>query len=52
VIEAIEAVDRTFALGVQWHPEYGIGELDDLVWRPFVSAANKFHLNEPMLGRG
>ncbi|MFB6419000.1 gamma-glutamyl-gamma-aminobutyrate hydrolase family protein [Bradyrhizobium tunisiense] len=51
VIEAIEAVDRTFAVGVQWHPEYGLGELDSLVWQRFVSAAKNFHLNKPMLGR-
>ena len=26
LIEAIEAVDKTFMLGVQWHPEFFLGE--------------------------
>lgn len=26
LVEAIEAVDRTFMLGVQWHPEFFLGE--------------------------
>jgi len=52
VIEGIEAVDHAFAVGVQWHPEYSVSELDDLVWKHFVSAAKNYHLNRPMLGRG
>lgn len=26
LIEAIEAIDKTFMLGVQWHPEFFLGE--------------------------
>lgn len=31
VVEAVEAVDHPFALGVQWHPEWLIGRQDEAV---------------------
>ena len=39
VIEGIEAPGRRFCLGVQWHPEFGITEADDRIFRAFVDAA-------------
>ncbi|WP_456679945.1 gamma-glutamyl-gamma-aminobutyrate hydrolase family protein [Bradyrhizobium sp. USDA 3311] len=50
VIEAIEAVGRNVAKGVQWHPEYGLDKLDGLVWGCFVGAGRKYHLDKAMLG--
>lgn len=38
VIEAIEAHGRTFALGLQWHPEYGLSALDRAIFTAFVAA--------------
>ncbi|MEO7273288.1 MAG: gamma-glutamyl-gamma-aminobutyrate hydrolase family protein [Vicinamibacterales bacterium] len=42
VVEAIESSDRTFCLGVQWHPEnfWRTGEFDGL-FTSFVSAARE-----------
>lgn len=45
VIEAIEAVDHGFAVGVQWHPEYAAGEADTPIWRSFIDAAMEFCLS-------
>lgn len=39
VIEAIEAVGQTFAVGVQWHPEYRLTPLDDALLAAFVKAS-------------
>lgn len=39
VIEAIEIVDGGFAVGVQWHPEYDVAEIDRLILENFVAAA-------------
>lgn len=39
VIEAIEVPGRRFALGVQWHPEFGLTEADHLIFKGFVEAA-------------
>jgi putative glutamine amidotransferase len=44
VIEAIEAREGGFALGVQWHPEYGVGEVDQAILHSFVSAAADYAL--------
>jgi putative glutamine amidotransferase len=38
VVEAIEAADRRFCLGVQWHPEYAISPGDAAIMRAFVAA--------------
>ncbi len=38
VIEGIEATDRRFCLGVQWHPEFLISEGDEKIFRAFVDA--------------
>ena len=38
VIEAIEAPQRRFCLGVQWHPEYGISIVDDLLFDGLIAA--------------
>ena len=39
LIERIEAPGHRFALGVQWHPEYGVDPADPLILRAFVEAA-------------
>lgn len=39
VIEGIEAVDRTFCVGVQWHPEYGVSAGDAAIFQAFIKAA-------------
>lgn len=39
VVEGIEDPRRRFCLGVQWHPEFEIGEADRRIFRSFVEAA-------------
>ena len=39
VIEGIEAPDRRFCLGVQWHPEYGVASGDRAIFEALVGAA-------------
>ncbi len=39
VIEGIEATDKSFCLGVQWHPEYGVSAGDADIFRAFIAAA-------------
>ena len=39
VIEGIEATNKTFCLGVQWHPEYGVSAGDANIFRAFIAAA-------------
>ncbi|MBO6782102.1 MAG: gamma-glutamyl-gamma-aminobutyrate hydrolase family protein [Alphaproteobacteria bacterium] len=39
VIEGIEATNRSFCLGVQWHPEYGVSAGDADIFRAFIAAA-------------
>jgi putative glutamine amidotransferase len=38
VIEAIEAPERRFCIGVQWHPEYRISAADDALFSALVEA--------------
>ncbi len=38
VVEAIEGEGPSFCLGVQWHPEYGLTELDHHLLAGFVAA--------------
>lgn len=39
VIEGIEVPERTFCIGVQWHPEFAISEGDTRLLEAFVAAA-------------
>ncbi len=39
VIEGIEAKDKSFCLGVQWHPEYDVSAGDADIFRAFIAAA-------------
>lgn len=39
VIEGIEATGKSFCLGVQWHPEYGVSAGDSAIFDAFVKAA-------------
>ena len=41
VVEGIEDPRRRFCLGVQWHPEFEIGEADRRIFRAFVEAARR-----------
>jgi len=45
VIEALEAREGGFAIGVQWHPEYGASQIDDAVWAGFLAAAAQYSSN-------
>jgi putative glutamine amidotransferase len=38
VIEAIEAPERRFCIGVQWHPEYAISAADEALFEALVAA--------------
>ena len=39
VIEGIEAPQKSFCLGVQWHPEYHISPADAAIFAAFISAS-------------
>jgi putative glutamine amidotransferase len=39
VIEGIEAPDRRFCIGVQWHPEFELGDGDRRLFAAFIAAA-------------
>lgn len=41
VIEAIEVPGKRFALGVQWHPEFGLTEADHALFVGLVDAARR-----------
>jgi gamma-glutamyl-gamma-aminobutyrate hydrolase PuuD len=43
VVEAIEGLSDSFCLGVQWHPEYLLTELDRQIMLHFVTACTKHH---------
>ncbi len=42
VIEAIELVDKKFALGIQWHPEYLCSDIDKNIISAFVKASSNY----------
>ncbi|MEK9662496.1 MAG: gamma-glutamyl-gamma-aminobutyrate hydrolase family protein [Alphaproteobacteria bacterium] len=42
VIEGIEAVGKSFCLGVQWHPEYAVSSGDRPIFDAFVAAAARY----------
>ncbi|WEX91651.1 gamma-glutamyl-gamma-aminobutyrate hydrolase family protein (plasmid) [Sinorhizobium garamanticum] len=39
VVEAIEAKNHSFAVGVQWHPEYGVADIDKIIFAGFIAKA-------------
>ena len=39
MIEGIEAPDRRFCLGVQWHPEFAVSAGDEAIFDAFIAAA-------------
>jgi putative glutamine amidotransferase len=41
IVEGIEDPRRRFCLGVQWHPEFGLGDGDRRIFRAFVGAASR-----------
>ncbi len=41
VVEGIEVPGKRFCLGVQWHPEYGIGPADVAIMTAFVEACRR-----------
>jgi putative glutamine amidotransferase len=43
VIEAIEHTGKSFAIGVQWHPEYKQMEGDVHLLAAFCAAAEAYH---------
>jgi putative glutamine amidotransferase len=42
VIEAIEVENKTFAIGVQWHPEFGLTQADHDLFVGLVEAAKTY----------
>ncbi|MBF0249536.1 MAG: gamma-glutamyl-gamma-aminobutyrate hydrolase family protein [Alphaproteobacteria bacterium] len=42
VIEGMEAINMTFCLGVQWHPEFEITPADTRIFAAFVEAAREY----------
>ncbi|WP_420919815.1 gamma-glutamyl-gamma-aminobutyrate hydrolase family protein [Sinorhizobium fredii] len=44
LIEALEARDGGFAVGVRWHPKYAISAIDRVMVQSFVSAASQYSL--------
>lgn len=42
IIEGIESPDRTFCIGVQWHPEFLVDEGDRRLIHAFIAAAAEF----------
>ena len=42
IIEGIEAINMTFCLGVQWHPEFEITSPDTRIFAAFVEAAREY----------
>lgn len=42
IVEGIESIGRGFAVGVQWHPEFGVSEVDALVWTAFMAACRDY----------
>jgi putative glutamine amidotransferase len=41
VIEGIEAPDRRFCLGVQWHPEYAVSAGDPAIFAALIAASEQ-----------
>ena len=39
VVEAIEAPNKHFCVGVQWHPEYQLNKLDEFLFAEFIKSA-------------
>ncbi|MGZ2386063.1 gamma-glutamyl-gamma-aminobutyrate hydrolase family protein [Rhizobium brockwellii] len=48
VLEALEAREGGFAVGVQWHPEYGVAEIDTVVFNSFLVKAREFSQRDVM----
>ncbi|TGU45699.1 gamma-glutamyl-gamma-aminobutyrate hydrolase family protein [bacterium M00.F.Ca.ET.152.01.1.1] len=42
VVEAVEAKNGGFAVGVQWHPEYGVANIDKIVFNGFLAKAKEY----------
>lgn len=42
VVEALEKKDGGFAIGVQWHPEYGVAEIDTIIFDGFLAKARDY----------
>ena len=41
IIEAIELPEYSFALGLEWHPEFEVSESDTLILKKFIEASGK-----------
>lgn len=46
VVEALEKKDGGFAVGVQWHPEYGVADIDTIIFETFLSKAREYSSEE------
>jgi putative glutamine amidotransferase len=50
VIEAIESVGHSFAVGVQWHPEYMLSPIDGFVLEGLLAAARCYRSARSQVG--
>lgn len=39
IIEGFEVLDATFAIGIQWHPEFLMNDLDHAIFKHFIRAS-------------
>lgn len=42
IIEGVEALNQTFCIGVQWHPEFWITNADKRLFSAFIKASQQF----------
>ena len=46
IIEAIEHKSHPFCLGLQWHPEFQSSEIDEKIFKNFVSHCQNYKINK------
>ncbi len=46
VIEAFEAKDKRFFIGVMWHPEFVLSEQEKQLWKAFIQASKEYSANK------
>lgn len=42
IIEAMEAPEKSFCIGIQWHPEFLLNEQEPFIWKAFIQAAQMY----------
>jgi putative glutamine amidotransferase len=46
VVESIEHINHPFCIGVEWHPEYEVGESDTAILQALVNATTEYGKNK------